>query len=481
MTISDSRSLDAAMSAGVPIGARLALGADSADWRVDHTGGGCYAWACDTFDGGARVLIVDDDGGLGDERSESFSAHLDSAANPGEWSVTGETMAEAVKLAGMIQAARAFALGFRRLPTLAELETLAADARPVNDDDWGTERQIDAENAFFAACAVALPADFKDGGDFSVFAHKATTGEMIDEALRIVRANLAAPIPPYREAFPDFPASDFPAIPEGWRDASWRNDVCPSLYTHNNLQVFIECAAPADREFPECARYSVNLLDQYGYDGDDAVFASEDWPAVLEFVASFVTPAPSADQLAALMALATERANSEAIEAEMTKALETYCKVEGLPLMSADELRAELIGDNPEAANRAHVSYLTAFCAQWDAVASVTDAKHRAKAEAPAPVVPNEAEDMRAFLAAQYVERIGYDPFKDCPSITPVEVARTLIEHADAHVEDFASAAVFARDMLKAHMVSTFGPDEAIHKQTVFWEAYKRLCDGLPA
>ena len=41
------------------------------------------------------------------------------------------------------------------------------------------------------------------------------------------------------------------------------------------------------------------------------------------------------------------------------------------------------------------------------------------------------------------------------------------------------AAAIIARDMLAAHMVETFGPDEAAHRETVFWPAYDALRKAL--
>ena len=38
----------------------------------------------------------------------------------------------------------------------------------------------------------------------------------------------------------------------------------------------------------------------------------------------------------------------------------------------------------------------------------------------------------RQTLAAQYLDRIGYDPFTDDPTITVAEVRQTLKEHAEA-------------------------------------------------
>lgn len=57
------------------------------------------------------------------------------------------------------------------------LDELAQAARPLNDEDRGSERQIAAEKAFFRAAGFL-------GHEFT---HLATTEEMIDEALRRVR------------------------------------------------------------------------------------------------------------------------------------------------------------------------------------------------------------------------------------------------------------------------------------------------------
>lgn len=105
-----------------------ALIADSGEWTAVHTGGGNFAWALDTFDREARILIVDDDGGLGDERSEAFSVFLDSECGTSEWSADAATMPDAVTLAGMIHAARAFALGFRPGAMWDDAHAASADA-----------------------------------------------------------------------------------------------------------------------------------------------------------------------------------------------------------------------------------------------------------------------------------------------------------------------------------------------------------------
>jgi len=72
--------------------------------------------------------------------------------------------------------------------TIADLEALAREARPLDDADWGTERQINAENAFFDAFHAAMG----DTPDFDDWCLKATTDEMIDEALRLAREQLGS-------------------------------------------------------------------------------------------------------------------------------------------------------------------------------------------------------------------------------------------------------------------------------------------------
>lgn len=68
------------------------------------------------------------------------------------------------------------------------LEQLAAAARPLAEEDWDSERQIDAENRFFDECRRRRPATFGDDGDFADWCLKATTDERIDEAMRLLAA-----------------------------------------------------------------------------------------------------------------------------------------------------------------------------------------------------------------------------------------------------------------------------------------------------
>jgi len=67
---------------------------------------------------------------------------------------------------------------------MTDIKVLAELARPINDDDWGSERQIEAENLFFNT-AVRMGLD----GDVFVFENlKATTNELIDEVLKRIGA-----------------------------------------------------------------------------------------------------------------------------------------------------------------------------------------------------------------------------------------------------------------------------------------------------
>jgi len=66
------------------------------------------------------------------------------------------------------------------------LYTLAQTARPINDDDWGSERQITAENAFFLYVEKQMhPSAFSELEDYCL---KATTDEMIDQAIKWLEA-----------------------------------------------------------------------------------------------------------------------------------------------------------------------------------------------------------------------------------------------------------------------------------------------------
>jgi hypothetical protein len=65
------------------------------------------------------------------------------------------------------------------------LNILAQTARPIDDADYGSYRQVRAENRFFYVIKSRLTA--QAWHDFELYCLKATSDERIDEALRLVR------------------------------------------------------------------------------------------------------------------------------------------------------------------------------------------------------------------------------------------------------------------------------------------------------
>jgi len=67
---------------------------------------------------------------------------------------------------------------------LAQLERFAEDAYPHNDDEDGSERQIEASNLFYYAAETRLTKELNDY--WQSYSLKATTNEIIDEGLRLL-------------------------------------------------------------------------------------------------------------------------------------------------------------------------------------------------------------------------------------------------------------------------------------------------------
>lgn len=75
---------------------------------------------------------------------------------------------------------------------MADLEALAREAFPIDADEWGSDRQINAENKLFEALETQYPVTFGEEGDFRMWALKATSEEYIEEAMRLVRMGKAS-------------------------------------------------------------------------------------------------------------------------------------------------------------------------------------------------------------------------------------------------------------------------------------------------
>ena len=65
------------------------------------------------------------------------------------------------------------------------MKELAQQARPIDFEDWGSDRQIEAFNAFCLALEQTLSK--KDFARLEAFSLKATTNEIIDYGLELAR------------------------------------------------------------------------------------------------------------------------------------------------------------------------------------------------------------------------------------------------------------------------------------------------------
>ena len=74
---------------------------------------------------------------------------------------------------------------------LAYFESLADLARPRDDSDYGSDRQVGAENLLFVMLEVSFPETFAEESAFSAWSLKATTEERLAEAMRLVRSGSA--------------------------------------------------------------------------------------------------------------------------------------------------------------------------------------------------------------------------------------------------------------------------------------------------
>lgn len=87
----------------------------------------------------------------------------------------------------------------------------------------------------------------------------------------------------WSDEFPDM--TDMPALPEGFEDTSWHNDICPS-YTSDKLglSIFIDYPKVEDREFGgEAKRFSVHR-QKAGLPFGVWYSETDDWDVMLEVI-----------------------------------------------------------------------------------------------------------------------------------------------------------------------------------------------------
>lgn len=68
---------------------------------------------------------------------------------------------------------------------IKKIEALGKVAKPINDDDWGSDRQIDAENKFFEAVQKVVSKKVFEG--LEGYCLKATSYEMVDAGIEAVK------------------------------------------------------------------------------------------------------------------------------------------------------------------------------------------------------------------------------------------------------------------------------------------------------
>jgi hypothetical protein len=92
------------------------------------------------------------------------------------------------------------------------------------------------------------------------------------------------PIPLFHMEFEDYPVADMPALPEGFEDHSWHNDMCPSFeHGGRGIQLWCDFADRELREFPESARFGVRFTTGNGICDtldDTFSFEAEEWSEV---------------------------------------------------------------------------------------------------------------------------------------------------------------------------------------------------------
>ena len=89
----------------------------------------------------------------------------------------------------------------------------------------------------------------------------------------------------YAKEFPDFPASEMPAVPAGWKDESWHNDTCPTFVCGDladvRCQLWIERERAEDRELPESNRFHIHIYGGAHSEPLRIAYSGDDWTACL--------------------------------------------------------------------------------------------------------------------------------------------------------------------------------------------------------
>lgn len=68
------------------------------------------------------------------------------------------------------------------------LIALARKAKPISDDDWGSDRQIDAESELYRDLLKVFGSDSMADLEDKSMAHKATVDESLDNVIEFIKS-----------------------------------------------------------------------------------------------------------------------------------------------------------------------------------------------------------------------------------------------------------------------------------------------------
>lgn len=95
-------------------------------------------------------------------------------------------------------------------------------------------------------------------------------------------------IPLYKKAFPDFGDLDV-QIPDGFKDISWKNDVCPSfLDEENGIRIWVDYLDSDMREIDGRPRFLVQNYDIIEGESKETLLETDDFDAVRNCISEYV-------------------------------------------------------------------------------------------------------------------------------------------------------------------------------------------------
>ncbi|WP_262267079.1 hypothetical protein [Microvirga yunnanensis] len=240
--------------------------AEQSQLDVDHTGGGCLAYARHYEDGWYFWLTAEDGASLPDNPDDPTC--LIGAYHPTDewWLNSTATPRQALTVIGTFVAFAKTRYAAGQDATIATLRDILTTAR--------SSGYFVPEEAEAIAAILAEP-----------------------------EVSQAAELPQWKREFPGFQAAWIPELPPSFEDYSWHNDACPRFHDiMRDLVLWVDHPNPQDRELPENLRFGVcRELD----DGTmEDLYAADEWILVREFLDGYSPPAGTAPNYNTLLMLA---------------------------------------------------------------------------------------------------------------------------------------------------------------------------------